>query len=68
MAREADVAWVIARLGDGRWASTDDAELAADRVTVHDSRAEALRYQWDRWQAAGGDRGERVRWFAERPE
>lgn len=68
VAREGDTTWVIARLSDDRWAATDDAELAADRVTVHDSRAEALRYQWGGWQAAGGDRDDRVRWLAERPE
>src|SRR5690606_8734821 len=32
VAREGDISWVIARLADGRWASTDDAELAPDRV------------------------------------
>ena len=68
VAREADTTWVIARLSDGRWAAMDDAELAPDRVTVHESRDAALRYQWEGWQDAGGDRGEQVRWLAERPE
>jgi len=67
VAVEGDVTWYITRLPDGRWAAWDDAEIALDRVTYHGSRDAALRYQWDGWQDAGGDRDDRVRWLAERP-
>jgi len=67
VAVEGDISWYITRLPDGRWAAWDDAEIALDRVTYHGSRDAALRYQWEGWQDAGGDRDERVRWLAEIP-
>lgn len=40
-----DVTWYVTELPDGRWAAWDDAELAASRVSYHNSRETAIAYQ-----------------------
>jgi len=44
VAQEGDIDWVIARLPDGRWAATDDAEIAPDRVELFTTQSAALAY------------------------
>ena len=68
VAIEGDTTWYITRLPDGRWAAWDDAEIAADRIRYHATQEDALRFQWEGWQDAGGDQTPQVRWIGPRPE
>lgn len=72
VAQEGDIEWFLVRLPDGRWASTDDAEIDPTRVTIHPSRAAALADQWTGWRCAhpdyaSEDATERFGWRAEIP-
>ncbi|GAB6875649.1 hypothetical protein [Thermaerobacter litoralis] len=70
VAAEGDVGWYITRLPDGRWAAWDDAETAADRVSLHATRDDAVRYQWSGWENSldGRPETDRVRWLAGVPQ
>jgi len=50
VAEEGDVTWFLVRLSDGRWAATDDAEIAPDRVEVYATREEAEKYLSESWE------------------
>jgi len=49
VAEEGDISWVVVALPDGRWAATDDAEVAPDRVQVFPTRCAAVQAQWADW-------------------
>ncbi len=38
---QGDVSWYVVPLGDGRWATTDDADVMPSRVSIHCTREEA---------------------------
>lgn len=42
-ASDGEATWYITRLPDGRWAAWSSERIAADRITYHSSRDEALR-------------------------
>lgn len=55
MAQEGDIDWAVIRLPGGRYAATDDAEVAPDRVAFFPSYDAAIRAQWDAWRLAYPD-------------
>jgi len=69
VAQEGDIDWVVVRLPDGRWAATDDAEVAVDRVAIFGTRVEALDFRWVGWRAVHRDDPPTARtgWRAEPP-
>jgi hypothetical protein len=39
---QGDVSWYVVPLADGRWATTDDADVMPSRVSIHSTREDAV--------------------------
>ena len=68
VAHQGDVDWSIWPIADGRWAATDDSEVAVDRVEVYGSRRDAVEDLFSAYLTYAEDDPQRPTWTGPRPD